>query len=85
MTFLTREALWPPNSLTCFGTARNMSSMDNLPLSRAIARQGIKAIYISLSCGSYIGSSECCSFLCKYTLHGSVDMCQRVLCTSLPS
>lgn len=66
MTFLTREALWPQNSLTCFGTARNLSSMDNLPLSRAIARHGIKAVYIALGYGSYFGSSECCSFLCKY-------------------
>lgn len=66
MTFLTREALWPQNSLTCFGTARNLSNMDNLPLSRAIARHGIKAVYIALGYGSYFGSSECCSFLCKY-------------------
>lgn len=77
MTFPTREALWPPNSLTCFGTARNMSSMDNRPLSKAIARLGIKVIYISLGYGSYIGSRECCSFLCKYTFSLEVLTCAK--------
>lgn len=39
--------------------------MDNLLLSRVDARQDIEAIYILLGCGSYFGSSERLSFLCK--------------------
>lgn len=54
-----------------------MSSMDNLPLSKAIARLGIKVIYISLGCGSYIDSRECCSFLCKYTFSLEVVTCAK--------